>query len=141
MIKKLVVSFAIITAAGFLLNTAAFGSYEHEHEYEEEEYGGDYYYGNNPCKGGLKVFAQLYGNKGIYAEPLEVTFSYGSYSKSKIVYSDAYEVGYKFFEGTVPEGGQFRVTLENLDSGKRSSIVGYNSAGCHPEYVSLRVPQ
>jgi hypothetical protein len=138
MTKTLLVSFAIITLIGFLANSA-YASYEHNHE--EEEYGGDYYYNNNPCKGGLKVFASLTGSGGIFADSIKVTFSYGGYSKSKIVESTTPEVGYKFYEGTVPEYGNFRVTLENLDSGKTSSVLGVNHAGCHPEYVSLRVPQ
>jgi hypothetical protein len=127
MTKLLVVSFAIITAAGFLLNTAAFGSYER--------------YDNNPCKGGLKVFAYLEGNRGIFAEDLKVTFSSNGYSNSKIVPSNIPEVGYLFHEGTVPEYGEFRVTLRNLESNDVVSTTGYNSAGCHPEYVSMRVPQ
>ena len=128
MIKTLVTSFAIITAAGFLLNTAAYGSYE-------------YGYDNNPCKGGLKVFAQLYGNKGIFAEDLKVTFSSNGYSNSKIVPSTSPEVGYLFHEGTVPEYGEFRVTLRNLDSNQVVSTTGYNHEGCQKEYVHIRVPQ
>ena len=80
MIKTLLTSFAIITAAGFLLNTVAFGSNEYEHEHETG-YG---YENSNPCKGGLKVFAHLEGNRGIFAEDLKVTFSSNGYSNSKI---------------------------------------------------------
>jgi hypothetical protein len=126
-IKILMTGFAIITAAGFLLNTAAFGD--------------GYGYDNNPCKGGLKVFAYLEGNRGIFAENLKVTFSSNGYSNSKIVPSNTPEVGYHFHEGTVPEYGEFRVTLRNLESNQVVSTTGYNSAGCHPEYVSMRIPQ
>ena len=93
-----------------------------------------------PCKGGLKVFAYLQGNRGIFAEDLKVTFSSNGYSNSKIVPSTTPEVGYLFHEGTVPEYGEFRVTLRNLESNDVVSTTGYNSAGCHPEYVNMRIP-
>jgi hypothetical protein len=130
--RTLVISFAIITLGGFLLNSA-YASYEHGDLYE---------YDTNECKGGLKVFATLEKQGPYdYDAQLKVSFAYDGYVKSKVVPIQQNEVGYLFYEGTVPEYGKFKVTVRNLSTGEYEVVTAINHAGCHPEYVSLRVPQ
>lgn len=138
--RNLTIGSGILLVAGFLLSNTALASQEHYHH--EDTQAGEYYSYDNACQGGLKVFAHL--DNEYYVDgntPLKISFSANGYVKSKTVYAYEQDIGYLFYQGVVPEYGSFKVTLRNQDTGAYEVVTGYNDVGCHPEYVTIEVPQ